>query len=127
MIGEYVREHRNKINKTQTQFAKDVGISQSYLNLIEQNRRRIGKKSISIFAKKLKVTQRELEENNYIVIDSPQRRREQNIKIKKKITEKIEKQKKELDLLILETEETLVYLKNARKGLDSVAKEEDLC
>jgi len=127
MIGEYVREQRNKVNRTQTQLANEVGVSQSYLNLIEQNRRRIGKKYITDFAKRLKVTEKELKENNYIVVDSPQRRREQNIKLKKKVKDKIEKQKKELDLLILETEETLVYLKNARKSLDSVAEEENLC
>lgn len=127
MIGEYVREQRNKVNRTQTQLANEVGVSQSYLNLIEQNRRRIGKKYITDFAKRLKVTEKELKENNYIVVDSPQRRREQNIKLKKKVKDRIEKQKKELDLLILETEETLVYLKNARKSLDSVAEEENLC
>ena len=37
-IGKLVREHRIKCNKTQTQIAKDIGISRNYLSDIENDR-----------------------------------------------------------------------------------------
>ncbi|HAW46979.1 MAG TPA: transcriptional regulator, partial [Roseovarius sp.] len=46
MIGTRIRERRVLAGIRQTDLAKRVGISPSYLNLIEHNRRRIGGKTL---------------------------------------------------------------------------------
>ena len=46
MIGTRIRERRVHARIRQTDLAKRVGISPSYLNLIEHNRRRIGGKTL---------------------------------------------------------------------------------
>ncbi|MBV1903463.1 MAG: helix-turn-helix domain-containing protein, partial [Marinosulfonomonas sp.] len=44
LTGNRIRERRIQIGLRQSALAKAVGISASYLNLIEHNRRRIGGK-----------------------------------------------------------------------------------
>ena len=39
--GARIRAHRRQLGLTQTELAKQIGISTSYLNLIERNKRRI--------------------------------------------------------------------------------------
>ncbi|MDT8328020.1 MAG: helix-turn-helix domain-containing protein [Roseovarius sp.] len=55
MIGTRIRERRVLSGIRQTDLAKQVGISPSYLNLIEHNRRRIGGKTLLKLAEVLDV------------------------------------------------------------------------
>ena len=41
ILGTQIRERRRQIGKTQAALAREIGISASYLNLIERNKRRI--------------------------------------------------------------------------------------
>ena len=52
-IGIRLREARKKLSLTQSKLAKDVGISVSYLNLIEHNKRAIGGALLNRLADKL--------------------------------------------------------------------------
>ncbi|MEM7750487.1 MAG: helix-turn-helix transcriptional regulator, partial [Pseudomonadota bacterium] len=52
-IGIRLREARKKQHLTQSKLAKDVGISVSYLNLIEHNKRAIGGALLNRLASKL--------------------------------------------------------------------------
>jgi len=54
-IGARIREKRIQLRIRQSQLAKTVGISPSYLNLIEHNRRRIGGKLLSDLADTLAI------------------------------------------------------------------------
>ena len=55
MTGTRIREKRMDIGLRQASLASAVGISPSYLNLIEHNRRRIGGKLLSDLARALGV------------------------------------------------------------------------
>mgnify|MGYP000249800671 CR=1 FL=1 len=55
MIGTRIRERRGRNGIRQSELARLVGISPSYLNLIEHNRRRIGGKTLIKLADALKV------------------------------------------------------------------------
>lgn len=55
LTGSRIRERRLLQGLRQTQLAKEVGVSPSYLNLIEHNRRRIGGKLLLDIAAALKV------------------------------------------------------------------------
>lgn len=55
LTGTRIRERRMMLGLRQTDLAKEVGISASYLNLIEHNRRRIGGKLLLAIARALGV------------------------------------------------------------------------
>ncbi|NDR59446.1 helix-turn-helix transcriptional regulator [Aliiruegeria sabulilitoris] len=55
LTGSRIRERRNMVGRKQADLARAVGISPSYLNLIEHNRRRIGGKLINDIARELGV------------------------------------------------------------------------
>ncbi|MCG7622396.1 helix-turn-helix domain-containing protein [Epibacterium sp. Ofav1-8] len=55
MTGSRIRERRLMLGMRQADLARDVGISASYLNLIEHNRRRIGGKLLVALAQALGV------------------------------------------------------------------------
>ncbi len=55
LTGTRIRERRTMIGQKQADLARNVGISPSYLNLIEHNRRRIGGKLLIDIARQLKV------------------------------------------------------------------------
>ncbi|MBF9049594.1 DUF2083 domain-containing protein [Roseobacter sp. HKCCD9010] len=55
LTGSRIRERRTVMGLKQTALAEAVGISASYLNLIEHNRRRIGGKLLIDLAKRLEV------------------------------------------------------------------------
>ena len=56
MVGSRIRERRLMAGVKQADLAKAAGISASYLNLIEHNRRRIGGKTLHQLAEVLEVT-----------------------------------------------------------------------
>ena len=62
-IGVRIREKRVQLRIRQSQLAKIVGISPSYLNLIEHNRRRIGGKLLTDLAEALAIDIDLLSEN----------------------------------------------------------------
>ena len=55
LTGSRIRERRTMVGRKQADLARAVGISPSYLNLIEHNRRRIGGKLIKDIARELGV------------------------------------------------------------------------
>ncbi|WP_089232334.1 helix-turn-helix transcriptional regulator [Tropicimonas sediminicola] len=55
LTGSRIRERRTMTGRKQADLARSVGISASYLNLIEHNRRRIGGKLLSNIARELGV------------------------------------------------------------------------
>ncbi|MEO1681577.1 MAG: short-chain fatty acyl-CoA regulator family protein [Pseudomonadota bacterium] len=55
LTGSRIRERRLVLGRRQAELARAVGISPSYLNLIEHNRRRIGGKLVQVIARELKV------------------------------------------------------------------------
>ena len=55
LTGSRIRERRLMLGLRQADLARDVGISASYLNLIEHNRRRIGGKLLVTLANVLGV------------------------------------------------------------------------
>lgn len=105
MIGEYIKDKREKMGLTQRDFAKQIGISLSSISLIEKNKRRIGKNKIEDFARVLETTKDEIIANNIIP---------HTIEKERKNQAKVFKVCNDLDELIKATEETLVYLKKAR-------------
>ena len=108
MIGEYLKEKREKMGLNQRDFAKELNISLSSVSLLELNKRRIGKNKIDDFAKVLGVTKDEIIANNIIP---------HSIEKEKKNQEKVLKVCNDLDELIKTTEETLVYLEKARDSM----------
>lgn len=62
LLGTRIRENRRSKKLSQTALAKEAGISASYLNLIEHNRRGIGGKTLLSLARVLKVDPREFTE-----------------------------------------------------------------
>ncbi|WP_166416622.1 helix-turn-helix domain-containing protein [Cochlodiniinecator piscidefendens] len=55
LVGSRIRDRRSALGIKQSDLARDVGISPSYLNLIEHNRRRIAGKLLSDLARALGV------------------------------------------------------------------------
>src|SRR6056297_466324 len=55
LTGSRIRERRTLLGRRQADLARAVGISPSYLNLIEHNRRRIGGKLVNAIARELGV------------------------------------------------------------------------
>lgn len=62
LLGTRIRENRRSKKISQAELAKQAGISASYLNLIEHNRRGIGGKTLLALARVLKVDPRTLTE-----------------------------------------------------------------
>lgn len=62
LLGTRIRENRRSRKITQAALAKQAGISASYLNLIEHNRRGIGGKTLLALARVLEVDPREFTE-----------------------------------------------------------------
>ncbi len=62
LVGTRIRERRRALKRTQTSLAQAVGISPSYLNLIEHNRRGIAGRTLIALAAELKVDATELAE-----------------------------------------------------------------
>lgn len=62
LVGTRIRERRRAKKISQTALAKQVGISPSYLNLIEHNRRGIAGKTLLALARKLDLNPRHLTE-----------------------------------------------------------------
>ena len=62
LTGTRIRERRAVIGRRQADLARAVGISPSYLNLIEHNRRRIAGKLLNAIARELQVDPAVLEE-----------------------------------------------------------------
>ncbi len=60
LSGSRIREARRRLGLTQAGLAKGVGISPSYLNLIEHNRRRIGGALLNALAEALEIRATEL-------------------------------------------------------------------
>lgn len=113
LLAEFLKEKREQLNLTQKQLAKIIGVSQSYINMIEVGNRRIGKNKIDDFAKALNVSKTTIEKYNKMQIYTYDYD-------KRAIARKqIEKRKLELDILITKTEKTLQYLKNAREILNT--------
>ncbi|KAB7614703.1 helix-turn-helix domain-containing protein [Amylibacter sp. SFDW26] len=62
LLGTRIRENRRSKKISQAALAKSAGISASYLNLIEHNRRGIGGKTLLALARVLEIDPRELTE-----------------------------------------------------------------
>ncbi|QGX98482.1 helix-turn-helix domain-containing protein [Roseovarius faecimaris] len=62
LVGSRIRERRVMLGVKQSELARQAGISPSYLNLIEHNRRRIGGKTLLTLAELLKVEPTQLSE-----------------------------------------------------------------
>ncbi len=62
LVGTRIRERRRALKRTQTSLAQAVGISPSYLNLIEHNRRGIAGRTLIALAAELNVDPSELAE-----------------------------------------------------------------
>ena len=114
MIGEKKKKKRQRLGLTQKQLANKIGVSQTYINLIEINKRKISYKKITDFAKALNVSITEIEKNNSILTIKTE-----GVKISK-AKKNLRKEKFELDILIQKTEETLDYLKKARENLEII-------
>ena len=112
LLADFIKQKREQLNLTQKQLAKNIGVSQSYINMIEVGNRKIGKNKIDDFAKTLGIKKDTLEKYNEIQI--------YNYEYDKRAMahKQIEKRKLELDILINKTENTLQYLRKAREVLD---------
>ena len=62
ILGTRIRQRRREIGSTQAELAKKVGISPSYLNLIEWNKRRIAGPLLGKIAEALDITLSELDD-----------------------------------------------------------------
>ena len=62
LIGPRIRERRRARKVSQAALAKDVGISASYLNLIEHNKRGIAGRTLNAIARELQMAPAELSE-----------------------------------------------------------------
>ncbi|MBK0399138.1 DUF2083 domain-containing protein [Limibaculum sp. M0105] len=61
IIGARIRERRRAIGITQTELARRIGISPSYLNLIESNKRGVGERLLGSIARELSVPLEDLD------------------------------------------------------------------
>ena len=64
MIGDYIILRRKELGLKRKDLAEKLNISYCYLNLIETNKRKIGKKMIPKLAKALEVSKKEIEYHN---------------------------------------------------------------
>lgn len=64
MIGDYIILRRKELGLKRKDLAEKLNISYCYLNLIETNKRKIGKKMIPKLAKALDVSKKEIEYHN---------------------------------------------------------------
>lgn len=119
LLADFIKEKRQELNLTQKQLAKIIGVSQSYINLIELGNRKIGKNKIDDFAKALGVTRRKIIANNTL------QNYTYNYDKRAMARKQVDKRIMELDILINKTEKTLQYLKNAREVLSTEVKIED--
>lgn len=119
LLSDFIKEKRQELNLTQKQLAKIIGVSQSYINLIELGNRKIGKNKIDDFAKALGVTRRKIIANNTL------QNYTYNYDKRAMARKQVDKRIMELDILINKTEKTLQYLKNAREILSTEVKIED--
>lgn len=119
MLADFIKEKRQELNLTQKQLAKIIGVSQSYINLIELGNRKIGKNKIDDFAKALGVTRRKIIANNTL------HNYTYNYDKRAMARKQVDKRKLELDILINKTEKTLEYLKRAREILDTEVEIKD--
>ena len=112
LLADFIKQKREQLNLTQKQLAKNIGVSQSYINMIEVGNRKIGRNKIDDFAKALGIKKNTLEKYNEIQI--------YNYEYDKRAMahKQIEKRKLELDILINKTENTLQYLRKAREVLN---------
>ena len=103
MIGDYIILKRRELNLKRKELAEKLDISYCYLNLIETNKRKIGKQLIPKLAKVLEVSEDEI---NYYNTTSTKNGYENQKKIIKKQINTINKEiaKIETDKLILEKE-----------------------
>ncbi|MGB0505672.1 MAG: short-chain fatty acyl-CoA regulator family protein [Pikeienuella sp.] len=71
LVGQRIRERRRAKKLSQAALARDVGISASYLNLIEHNRRGIAGRTLIAIAARLEIDPREFsDEADAALIDS---------------------------------------------------------
>lgn len=71
LVGQRIRERRRAKKLSQAALARDVGISASYLNLIEHNRRGIAGRTLIAIANRLEIDPREFsDEADAALIDS---------------------------------------------------------
>lgn len=103
MIGDYIILKRRELNLKRKELAEKLDISYCYLNLIETNKRKIGKQLIHKLAKVLEVSEDEI---NYYNTTSTKNGFDDQKKIIKKQINTINKEiaKIETDKLILEKE-----------------------
>lgn len=103
MIGDYIILKRRELNLKRKELAEKLDISYCYLNLIETNKRKIGKQLIPKLAKVLEVSEDEI---NYYNTTSTKNGFDDQRKIIKKQISTINKEiaKIETDKLILEKE-----------------------
>ena len=103
MIGDYIILKRRELNLKRKELAEKLDISYCYLNLIETNKRKIGKQLIPKLAKVLEVSADEI---NYYNTTSTKNGFDDQKKIIKKQINTINKEiaKIETDKLILEKE-----------------------
>ena len=103
MIGDYIILKRRELNLKRKELAEKLDISYCYLNLIETNKRKIGKQLIPKLAKVLEVSEDEI---NYYNTTSTKNGFDDQKKIIKKQIKTINKEiaKIETDKLILEKE-----------------------
>lgn len=119
LLADFIKEKREKLNLTQRELAKIIGVSQSYINMLEIGNRRIGRNKIDDFAKALGVTKEKIIEVNKIQTYT------YNYDKRAMARKQVDKRIMELDILINKTEKTLQYLKNAREVLSTEVKIED--
>ena len=119
LLADFIKEKRQELNLTQKRLAKIIGVSQSYIHLIELGNRKIGKNKIDDFAKALGVTKEKIIEVNKIQTYT------YNYDKRAMARKQVDKRIMELDILINKTEKTLQYLKNAREVLSTEVKIED--
>lgn len=119
LLSDFLKRKREQLNLTQRQLAKIIGVSQSYINMIEIGNRKIGKNKIDDFAKALGVTKEKIIEVNKIQTYT------YNYDKRAMARKQVDKRIMELDILINKTEKTLQYLKNAREVLSTEVKIED--
>ena len=103
MIGDYIILRRKELGLKRKDLAEKLNISYCYLNLIETNKRKIGKQLIPKLAKVLEVSEDEI---NYYNTTSTKNGFDDQKKIIKKQINTINKEiaKIETDKLILEKE-----------------------
>lgn len=112
MIGDYIILKRRELNLKRKELAEKLDISYCYLNLIETNKRKIGKQLIPKLAKVLEVSEDEI---NYYNTTSTKNGFDDQKKIIKKQINTINKEitKIETDKLILEKERDFLCEKMA--------------